>query len=166
MFDQNQQIQSTPVVPEPVAATPAPAADATAYNTTAVTPEPTMDMASTPMEAPTPTETPEPTTVTAEPTASEPAPAENTETSSTDDSLLSIKKDALQNLTPLLSQLEQTPEEKFRTTMMLVQASDDKSLVQSAYDAAKDIEDEKVRAHALLDIVNEINYFTQEKEDN
>ncbi len=77
--------------------------------------------------------------------------------------LLSIKQDALQNLSPLLSQLDQSPEEKFRTTMMLIQASDDQSLIQAAYAAAKEISDEKVRAQALLDIVNEINYFTQSK---
>lgn len=77
--------------------------------------------------------------------------------------LLSIKQDALQSLSPLLSQLDQSAEEKFRTTMMLIQASDDQSLIQSAYAAAKDISDEKVRAQALLDIVNEINYFTQSK---
>ncbi len=47
--------------------------------------------------------------------------------------------------------------------MMLIQASDDQSLVQTAYAAAKEISDEKVRAQAILDIVNEINYFTQQK---
>lgn len=77
--------------------------------------------------------------------------------------LLGIKQDALQSLTPLLSHLDQTPEEKFRTTMMLIQASDDQSLVQTAYAAAKEISDEKIRAQAILDIVNEINYFTQQK---
>lgn len=86
-----------------------------------------------------------------------------TESPDTEDDLMSIKQDALQNLSPLLSQLDQTPEEKFRTTMMLIQASDNQSLIQSAYAAAKEIEDEKVRAQALLDIVNEINYFTQHK---
>jgi hypothetical protein len=76
------------------------------------------------------------------------------------DDLLSIKKGALENLTPLLDHLDQSPEEKFRTTMMLIQASDDQSLVQSAYKAAQQISDEKEKAQALLDIVNEINYFT------
>ncbi len=161
MFDQNQPTQSTPVVPEPVTTSDSaasPASDTAAYNTTPVTPEPVIETtSSTSSEMPVASETQ---------TVEEPA-AETTvpETPAADDSLLSIKKDALQNLTPLLSQLEQTHEEKFRTTMMLIQASDDKSLIQSAYDAAKDIEDEKVRAQALLDIVNEINYFTQDKED-
>ena len=84
-------------------------------------------------------------------------------TVSTDD-LLQIKQDALQQLSPLVGHLEQSPEEKFRTTMMMIQASDDHSLLQAAYEAAKQITDEKARAQALLDVVNEINYFTQHHE--
>ena len=158
MFDQNQQTQSAPIVPEPVAATPTSSTDTAMFNTTTVDPEPTTDAAAPTAPEPTPAEV-------VETPASEPAKTESSEATPADDSLQSIKKDALQNLTPLLSQLDQSPEEKFRTTMMLIQASDDKSLIQSAYNAAKDIADEKVRAQALLDIVNEINYFTQENED-
>jgi len=75
--------------------------------------------------------------------------------------LLDIKQQALQQLSPLVGHLEQSPEEKFRTTMMMIQASDDQSLIPVAYEAANQISDEKARAQALLDIVNEINYFTQ-----
>lgn len=78
------------------------------------------------------------------------------------DDLLHIKQEALQNLSPLVGHLEQTPEEKFRTTMMMIQASDDQTLVKAAYEAAQQITDEKARAQALLDVVNEINYFTQQ----
>lgn len=78
------------------------------------------------------------------------------------DDLLTIKQEALQQLSPLVGHLEQTPEEKFRTTMMMIQAADDQSLIKAAYEAAKQITDEKTRAQALLDIVNEINYFTQQ----
>jgi hypothetical protein len=77
------------------------------------------------------------------------------------DQLLNIKQQALQQLTPLVGHLEQSPEERFRTTMMMIQASDNHALIQTAYEAAQQITDEKVRAQALLDIVNEINYFTQ-----
>lgn len=79
------------------------------------------------------------------------------------DALLDLKQKALQQLTPLVGHLDQSPLEKFRTTMMLIQASDNKSLLKDAYDAAQTIEDEKIRAQALLDVVNEINYFTQSK---
>lgn len=78
------------------------------------------------------------------------------------DELLDIKQEALAALSPLVGHLEQSPEEKFRTTMMMIQASDDQSLLREAYEAAKQIEDEKNRAQALLDVVNEINYFTQQ----
>ena len=80
-----------------------------------------------------------------------------------DDDLLTIKQDALRQLNPLVQHLDQTPEEKFRTTMMMIQASDDQTLVRAAYEAAQKIVDEKERAKALLDVINEINYFTQPK---
>lgn len=77
------------------------------------------------------------------------------------DDLINLKQQALQHLSPLVSHLDQTPEEKFRTTMMMIQASDDHSLVKSAFEAAQLITDDKARAQALLDVINEINYFTQ-----
>jgi len=81
------------------------------------------------------------------------------------DDLVNLKQNALQQLSPLLGHLDQTPEEKFRTTMMMIQASDNHELLNAAYEAAQQIEDEKVRAQALLDVVNEINYFTQHNEN-
>jgi hypothetical protein len=77
--------------------------------------------------------------------------------------LLQIKQQALSQLSPLVGHLDQSPEEKFRTTMMMLQATDDQNLVQVAFDAAQQIQDEKTRAQALLDVINEINYFTQPK---
>lgn len=97
--------------------------------------------------------------VTSAPTV-DPAPTAVPITGS--DELLDIKQEALAALSPLVGHLEQSPEEKFRTTMMMIQASDDQTLLREAYEAAKNIQDEKGRAQALLDIVNEINYFTQQ----
>ena len=77
------------------------------------------------------------------------------------EALLGIKQEALTQLSPLVDHLDQTPEEKFHTTMMMIQASDDQSLIPQAFEAAKQITDDKARAQALLDIINEINYFTQ-----
>lgn len=77
--------------------------------------------------------------------------------------LIAVKQQVLQDLHPLVNHLDQTPEEKFKTLMMMLQATDDKTLVQTAYETAKQITDEKARAQALLDVVNEINYFTQPK---
>jgi hypothetical protein len=76
--------------------------------------------------------------------------------------LLDIKQHALSELSPLVDHLEQSPEEKFRTTMMMIQATDNHELVKEAYAAAQSIPDEKAKAQALLDVINEINYFTQQ----
>ncbi|MGH7142116.1 MAG: hypothetical protein ACREF5_01410 [Candidatus Saccharimonadales bacterium] len=84
--------------------------------------------------------------------------------SGTDD-LLSIKQNALQQLKPLVGHLDQTPQERFQTTMMMIQAADDQSLIGEAYKAAESISDDKDRAQALLDVINEINYFSSKKEN-
>jgi hypothetical protein len=82
--------------------------------------------------------------------------------SATDD-LSELKHKALEALSPLVDELDQEPEEKFSTTMMLIQASENKDLLPKAYEAAQTITDDKARAQALLDVVNEINYFSQSK---
>lgn len=79
------------------------------------------------------------------------------------DQMASMKQEALAHLEPLSQHLDGTPEETFKTTMMMIQANDNHSLIQKALEAAKKIEDDKVRAQAMLDIVNEINYFCQVK---
>ncbi|HVX24071.1 MAG TPA: hypothetical protein VG992_01880 [Candidatus Saccharimonadales bacterium] len=86
------------------------------------------------------------------------APTPNSDTLN---DLLNIKQQALGELSPLVSHLDQSPEERFRTVMMMIQATDDQSKIQEAFSAAQAIEDEKGRAQALLDVINEINYFTQ-----
>jgi hypothetical protein len=92
--------------------------------------------------------------------ATDTAPAATGDSTDSGD-LADIKQKALGELSPLIDELDQPPEEKFRTVMMMIQASDDQSMVAKAYEIAHSIEDEKARAQALLDIVNEINYFTQ-----
>ncbi|MBP9852730.1 MAG: hypothetical protein QG629_587 [Patescibacteria group bacterium] len=77
--------------------------------------------------------------------------------------LSDLKQEAIDHLTPLVSHLDQTPEEKFRTTMMMIQSTDNHELIKDAFAAAKEIQDDKIRAQALLDVINEINYFTQKK---
>lgn len=77
------------------------------------------------------------------------------------DALGEIKQKALGDLSPLLEHLDQTAEDRFRTTMMMIQASDNQDLIPKAYEAANAIPDEKAKAQALLDVINEINYFTQ-----
>ena len=49
--------------------------------------------------------------------------------------------------------------------MMRIQANDNHTLLEKALNAAKKIEDGSARAKALLDIINEINYFAQTSEE-
>ncbi len=88
--------------------------------------------------------------------------SENSQVSS---DLDDIKQQAIKQLSPLVSKLDQSPEEKFHTAMMMLQATDDRNLVSTAYQAAQEITDEKAKAQALLDIVNEINYLDQKNAD-
>lgn len=94
------------------------------------------------------------------PASDAPAPSGG---STTNDDLLSMKQAALQQLNPLVSHLDQGPEDKFRTVMMMIQATDDHTKLGEAFEAAKQIPDDKARAQALLDVINEINYFTQQQ---
>lgn len=93
-----------------------------------------------------------------------PSPVDDTEDNDDpEDDLEAIKEKAIRELSPLVSHLDQSPEEKFHTAMMMLQATDDRSLIKAAYEAAQEITDDRTKAQALLDIVNEINYFTQRK---
>lgn len=136
--NQDQVADANAAAPEPTTnpslGTNAPSAPPTTFNPS--------EFASTPAAAPAP------------------APVVAPVSPAGDQDLIGIKQAALQHLTPLVDHLEQTPEEKFRTTMMMIQASDDQTLIKTAYEAAQAITDEKARAQALLDVVNEINYFT------
>ncbi len=80
--------------------------------------------------------------------------------------LAGLKQQALEHLEPLSDHVDGTPEEIFKTTMMMIQANDNHTLLEKALEAAKNIEDDKVRAKAMLDVINEINYFSQNNSDN
>ena len=81
-----------------------------------------------------------------------------------DDELMTVKQQALEQLSPLVDHLDLPADQKFDTYMEILRASDDKSLVQPAFDIAQKIEDEDKKAQALLDVVNEVNYLTQDHE--
>jgi len=115
---------------------------------------------------PTPATPSDDTSTTNAPTPATPSDDTSTTNAPTNSDLMDIKQKALEHLTPLVDHLDQTPEEKFRTTMMMIQASDDEKLIGSAFESAKEIKDDKERAQALLDVINEINYFSQGPENN
>ena len=91
------------------------------------------------------------------PAVSTPAP---TPTAATDPALDTIKQTALNELRPLVDKLDVSPEEKFDTYLLLLRSTDDKTLIAPAHDAAVAIVDEARRAQALLDIIKEIDYFS------
>ncbi|HEY5695840.1 MAG TPA: hypothetical protein VIQ80_03325 [Candidatus Saccharimonadales bacterium] len=72
----------------------------------------------------------------------------------------SIKKDALNELRPLVDKLNVAPEEKFDTYLLLLRSTDDKGLIAPAHEAARNIADEARRAQALLDVIKEIDYLS------
>lgn len=119
---------------------------------------------------PPPIAAPEPTPVTPEeaPVVEEPTPtpavdySEPVETPSFggSDDLEGIKKDALNELRPLVDKLNVSPEEKFDTYLLLLRSTDDRSLIAPAHTAAQNIPDETKKAQALLDIIKEIDYLS------
>lgn len=70
-----------------------------------------------------------------------------------------IKGRALEDLRPLVEKLTVSNEEKFDIYLLFLRSSDDNTLIEPAYNAARNIEDETKRANALLDVIKEIDYF-------
>ncbi|PID33480.1 hypothetical protein CR969_00565 [Candidatus Saccharibacteria bacterium] len=81
----------------------------------------------------------------------------------TDPALTSIKDAALSELRPLIDKLDVAPEEKFDTYLLLLRSTDDKALIAPAHEAAKAITDESRKAQALLDIIKEIDFLSNQK---
>lgn len=75
-------------------------------------------------------------------------------------SLENLKKDALEELRPLVNKLNLPADEKFDTLLLIIRSTDDQSLLTAAHDAAKAITDDSRRAQALLDVIKEIDYFS------
>ena len=89
-----------------------------------------------------------------------PTPTVSTPATAADPALDTIKQTALNELRPLVDKLDVSPEEKFDTYLLLLRSTDDKTLIAPAHDAAVAIVDEARRAQALLDIIKEIDYFS------
>lgn len=101
--------------------------------------------------------------VTDEPVAPIATPSVMGDTSSASPELDSIKKEALEELRPLVDKLDLPADEKFDTLLLVIRSTDDKSLVSAAHEAARAIPDEGKRAQALLDVIKEIDYFAGQK---
>lgn len=77
--------------------------------------------------------------------------------------LTSLLHNAISDLRPLVDKLDLPNEEKFDAYLLLIRSTDDSSLVQPAYEVAKKITSENIRAKALLNIIKEINYFNSKR---
>ena len=140
--DNNLQFEETNATASPV------------INPATISPDPVAtDQSNEPATDITKPAAPEPVTPT--PVVSAPTP-----TATADPALDTIKQTALNELRPLVDKLDVSPEEKFDTYLLLLRSTDDKTLIAPAHDAAIAIVDEARRAQALLDIIKEIDYFS------
>ena len=122
---------------------------------TSITPAPALD--DTIVQKPSPL----PDTPSDDPVFKTDEPADNADSGP----LAAIKKDALVELRPLVDKLNVSAEEKFDTYLLLIRSTDDANLIAPAHEAAKAIEDETRRAEALLDIIKEIDFLSNQKQD-
>ena len=95
------------------------------------------------------------------PPLSDESPSRSVDDPVISDELTTIKKDALNELRPLVDKLNVSAEEKFDTYLLLIRSTDDTSLLAPAHEAAKAISDETRRAEALLDIIKEVDFLSQ-----
>ena len=142
MQDDNQPVSSAPALSQPYAQT-----DSSADASTTDSPAAPHSFSGSDIPSSSDTQAPE-----IKPTSSP---------TSTSPDLDDLKQKALKDLTPLLGNLDQSPEEKYKTLMMVIQASDKQDLLKDAYEAAQKITDNAARADALVGILNEINYFSK-----
>lgn len=98
------------------------------------------------------------------PVADEPTTIEDDNTapalSAHHEQLETIKKEALEELKPLVDKLDLPPEEKFDILLLIIRSTDDEELVSKAHDTATQIMDDGRKAQALLDIIKEVDYFS------
>lgn len=75
-----------------------------------------------------------------------------------------IRLQVISELRPLVNRLDfLAPADKFDTLLLLIRTIDDSSLIPMVHQTAMAISDEVKRAQALLDILKEIDFFTQKK---
>jgi len=89
------------------------------------------------------------------------APTTPTPAAEAPSALDGIKKDALDELRPLVDRVDLSAEDKFDIYLMLIRSTDDSSLIGPAHTASQGITDEKRKAEALLEIIKEIDYLTR-----
>ncbi|MDR2336842.1 MAG: hypothetical protein LBE03_01935 [Candidatus Nomurabacteria bacterium] len=72
-------------------------------------------------------------------------------------SLKSIKNSVLSDLKPLVGKVNLPAEERFELLMQIFEVTKDTDLIEQAYNAAKEIIDDTIKAEALLRVIREID---------
>jgi hypothetical protein len=68
-----------------------------------------------------------------------------------------VKSMALSDLRPIIESVDLEPSKKFKIYKEIIDLTEDKACIEPAYNAAKNIEDQKERAEALLYVVDTID---------
>lgn len=76
------------------------------------------------------------------------------------DSLINLKRETISELRPLIDKLNIDPADKFDALLLILRTTDDGSLLTDAHNTAMQIADDSRRAQALLDVIKEIDYFS------
>lgn len=71
--------------------------------------------------------------------------------------LAKVRESALQELVPLMDKIDISAAEKFDIYSEVIESTHDKSTIEKAFEAARAIEDEKVKAESLLKLVKMID---------
>ena len=111
-----------------------------------------------PNSNPEPAIAPTPPVITPSPSAA----AVNTSTSPNEsiavpEEMNQVKEQALRELVPLLANMNINPEQKFKIYRDMIESLHDNSVAMPALEAAKQIQDENIRAEALLYLVTLID---------
>ncbi len=76
--------------------------------------------------------------------------------------LSALKQEALHELSPLIGQLDLSPDEKYATAKMVYEETNDQALLSAVYDAAKELPEDKAKAEAIYDVIKKINEFNSQ----
>ena len=68
-----------------------------------------------------------------------------------------VKEAALKELFPIMDRVEVEPEKRFLLYQEMLNAMRDKAVIAPAYEAARQIRDDKIRADSLLYLINSID---------
>ncbi len=68
-----------------------------------------------------------------------------------------VKTMALSDLRPIIESVDIEPAKKFKIYKEIIELTEDKACIEPAYNAAKNIDDQKVKAEALLFVVEAID---------